>query len=309
MANTYVYNMTDVWANASQQFAAIAMNVTDTASLANSHLIKLQVGSSNRFAVDKTGNVVTASFFGNGTVFAPTLSSNNTISVTNSTSSVVVNTSVVAMGNVASSNTVLSPSSLVFSNSTSTAVLNVSTVALGNSTANSTLSTSQLSVANSTVSVSITNPATLRFANATSTAIVNVSTVAMGNLTANSVLTTNSFAVQNSTASVQVVNPANLFVSTNTGFNLGTSTKAANGSSYLPNGLLANWGWVSANTSTGTITFTTAYSTACYVVTLTPALQASNNAYLTAAPTTTTASVRNQSTGTGSNVYYFALGV
>lgn len=312
MANTYVYNMTDIWANAAQQFAAIGMNVTDTASLANSHLIRLQVGSINRFAVDKTGNVVTASFFGNGTVFAPNVSTNGSISVTNSTSSVVVNTSILSFGNTTTANSSLSATALSLSNSSSVSVVNVSTIALGNTTANTVLTTNSIAVQNSTVSVQVTNPATLRFANATSVSVVNVSTIALGNgttSTANLVLTTSTLAVQNSTASIQIVNPANLTVSSNTGFNLGTSTKAANGSTYLPNGLLLNWGTVAANTTAGLATFTTAYTTAVYSVTLTGREAVANVFYVLAA-NTTTANVRTTSTAAaGSNVYYLAIGV
>lgn len=392
MANTYVYNMSDLWSNASQQYAAIAMNVTDTASLANSHLIKLQVGSVNKFAVDKSGNVVAASFYGNGTVSAPIISTNGSIIAGNSTGNValfydVSNNSVAQFfgnvnnfvqiaftningGNNASADIAVYDTNGLSSNNfinlgiTGTAYSNAAwTVTsasdgylytgntnLGIGTAGSganiiffaggqlaanermritnnsiQISNSSALVANGSNGVSgavlqsngtgiywsntLVNITSVTISNATSTAVANVTTLALGNGSANAVLTTTSLAVQNSTASVQVVNPANLYVSSNTGFNLGSTTKAANGYSYLPNGLLAQWGWVSANTIAGTITFPIAFSSAPYIVQLTPALQASNNAYLTAAPTTTTASVRNQSTGTGSNVYYFALGV
>jgi len=57
MANTFIYQMTDTWANASQEFVAINMNVTDTASTANSALLNLAVGGANQFTVFKAGDV------------------------------------------------------------------------------------------------------------------------------------------------------------------------------------------------------------------------------------------------------------
>lgn len=392
MANTYIYNMSDLWSNSLQQYAAIGMNVTDTASLANSHLIKLQVGSVNKFTVDKSGNVSAASFYGTGTVFAPTVSTNGSIIAGNSTGNAALfydaaNNSVaqffgnvnnfvqiaftnINTGNNASTDFSLYDTNGMLSNNfinlgiTGTAYSNAAwtvtaasdgylytgNTSLGIGVAGATsniiffaggqlaanermritnnsirISNSSALVANGSNGVSgavlqsnsvgvywsntLVNITSVTISNATSTAVANVTTLALGNGSANAVLTTTSLAVQNSTASVQVVNPANLYVSSNTGFNLGTSSKAANGYSYLPNGLLAQWGWVSANTTAGQITFPIAFSATPYTIQLTPALQASNNAYIVAGPNNTTANVRNQSTGTGSNVYYFALGV
>jgi len=424
MANTYVYDMTDLWSNPLLTFNAIKMNVTDSGSSSGSSLLKLEVDGSAKFNVYKDGSFIASymnlsststvanlvcnnilrafnttvsniSFYyeaGNNTIGKYDSNSNNNIKVTftnantgnNSATSlslhdsagiiannfvslgvlgngynqstwtisgassgyvyagntnlvvgtagaanvvffaggtlasnerfritsanqiVITNSSAIVAGGSAGVNNAILTSNvtgvnwtrnidlntLTISNTQST-VVNSTSILLGNtSTANASLSTT-----------------TLTFTNTSSTAVANTSTLALGNGTANAVLTTSSLAVQNSTSSVQIVNPANLYVSNSTGFNLGSATKAANGSSYLPNGLLANWGWVSANTSNSQITFTTAYSTACYVVQLTPAYEAGNNAYLVAPPSTAGANVRNSSTGTGSNVYYFALGV
>lgn len=395
MANTYIYNMSDLWSNAAQQYAAIGMNVTDTASLSTSHLIKLQVGSVNKFAVDKSGNVVAASFYGNGTVSAPTISTNGSIIAGNSTGNAAlfydasnnslaqffgdVNNFVqiaftnINTGNNTSADIAIYDSGGLLTNNfinmgitgnqyanaawtvtaASDGYLYTGNTNLGLGTAGSTaniiffaggqlavnekmritpantiiIANSSALVANGSNGVSgavlqsngtglywsntLVNIQTVTISNTTSTVVANTSSLRLGNTNANTVLTLNSLSIANSSANIQVVNPANLYVSTNTGFNLGIATKAANGSSYLPNGLLANWGWVAANSSTlGTITFTTAYTTACYIVQLTPALQAANNAYLTGAPTTSGATVRNQNATTaGSNVYYFALGV
>ena len=85
MANTYIYNLSDLWSNSLQQYAAIAMNVTDTASLANSHLLRLQVGSVNRFTVGKDGSVLANSVTGTGTISAPIISTNGSILAGNTT--------------------------------------------------------------------------------------------------------------------------------------------------------------------------------------------------------------------------------
>lgn len=55
-----VYELTDTWNNGATTFAAIKMNVTDSASNAASKLLELEVGGSDRFTVDKDGDVVAA---------------------------------------------------------------------------------------------------------------------------------------------------------------------------------------------------------------------------------------------------------
>lgn len=52
-----IYDMTDQWDDGGTAFNAIKMNVTQTASAANSKLIDLQIGGSSKFNVDKDGNV------------------------------------------------------------------------------------------------------------------------------------------------------------------------------------------------------------------------------------------------------------
>lgn len=51
-----IFAMVDTWNNVATTFTAISMNVTDTASHANSLLMQLLVGSANRFALYKDGN-------------------------------------------------------------------------------------------------------------------------------------------------------------------------------------------------------------------------------------------------------------
>lgn len=392
MANTYIYNMSDLWTVPTQQYAAIGMNVTDTASLANSHLLRLQVGSVNRFTIDKTGNAVGASFFGTGTVSAPAITTNGIFTAGNTIGNAAlfydsgnntlaqfnanVNTDIqvtftnINTGNNASADFVLydnlgilannfvnmgingnnfnqatwtinGPSdAYLFTGNTSFAIgtngasSNLVFFTGGTLAANERMRLTNVSViiANSTALVangsngavgavlssngtginwttSFANVSSMTFTNSTSTAVANASNLRIGNGTANSVLTSNSLTIANSSASISIVNPANLTITSNTGLNIGTPTLAANGFSYLPNGLLANWGWVSANTISGTITFTRAFTAVPYSVTLTAAVAAANNPYHSANPTTSGATVRNQSTGTGANVFYFAIGV
>lgn len=57
MTTQNIYDMVDVWNNAGVAFAGIKMNVTDTASLAASLLIDLQVGGVTKFKVDKVGTI------------------------------------------------------------------------------------------------------------------------------------------------------------------------------------------------------------------------------------------------------------
>lgn len=392
MANTYIYNMSDLWTVPTQQYAAIGMNVTDTASLANSHLLRLQVGSVNRFTIDKTGNAVGASFFGTGTVSAPAITTNGIFTAGNTIGNAAlfydsgnntlaqfnanVNTDIqvtftnINTGNNASADFVLydnlgilannfvnmgingnnfnqatwtinGPSdAYLFTGNTSLAIgtngasSNLVFFTGGTLAANERMRLTNVSViiANSTALVangsngavgavlssngtginwttSFANVSSMTFTNSTSTAVANASNLRIGSGTANSVLTSNSLTIANSSASISIVNPANLTITSNTGLNIGTPTLAANGFSYLPNGLLANWGWVSANTISGTITFTRAFTAVPYSVQLTAAVAAANNPYHSATPTTSGATVRNQSTGTGANVFYFAIGV
>lgn len=52
----YLYDLTDTWNAAGTVFNAIRMNVTNSASAVGSKIVSLQVGSTDRFTVDKDGN-------------------------------------------------------------------------------------------------------------------------------------------------------------------------------------------------------------------------------------------------------------
>jgi len=95
-------------------------------------------------------------------------------------------------------------------------------------------------------------------------------------------------------------------LSTNT-LNLGSSTNAANGFTYLPNGFKMNWGWVSANSSTGTVTFSSAYSTNVYVVTATSNSAVATYQAAVVSQNSTSASIRTANVAS-TNVFWQAIG-
>jgi hypothetical protein len=95
-------------------------------------------------------------------------------------------------------------------------------------------------------------------------------------------------------------------LSTNT-LNLGSSTNAANGFTYLPNGFKMNWGWVSANSSTGTVTFSSAYSTNVYVVTATSNSAVETYQAAVVSQNSTSASIRTANVAS-TNVFWQAIG-
>ena len=138
--------------------------------------------------------------------------------------------------------------------------------------------------------------------NPSSLTVVNMVTDTNGSVTAS-----NNFAVSNN---LTVTN--NITISSNNFF-LGTSTLLANGYSYLPNGLKANWGILPAVNTISNAIFTSAFTSVCYGVFFTPQTSnyvGANSVYLSAPATTTSAPVRSVSTvASAANVYYFAIGV
>lgn len=71
MADAYIYALTDLWNDAGTTYHAIKMNVTNSASAADSRLLTLQVGGSDKFYVDKNGNVVAAGTLTSTGAFLP----------------------------------------------------------------------------------------------------------------------------------------------------------------------------------------------------------------------------------------------
>lgn len=111
-------------------------------------------------------------------------------------------------------------------------------------------------------------------------------------------------------ANLQVVGTANVSgvvnFASNT-FNLGTSSKTANGYTWLPNGLLMQWGLVSANSTTGNATFSVAFPTACLSVTANRTVLGANGFCFVPGVNTTVAQIRSAN-NTAVNCYYMAIG-
>lgn len=106
-----------------------------------------------------------------------------------------------------------------------------------------------------------------------------------------------------------VVNSTSMSYNATNTFNLGTASKTANGYTYLPNGLIVQWGRVVAN-STSSVTFPTAFPTACLSVELTgnSTLYVGANVPYVTAFTTTTATVRSTYAAAAASVTYLAIG-
>ena len=134
-----------------------------------------------------------------------------------------------------------------------------------------------------------------------------------GNTTINTAITTAGLFV-NGTATV--ANSTGVYTNTVTinsnTFTLGTSTKAANGYTWLANGLKMNWGTVLSNSSTGDVTFTSAFTTLYNVQATSNSIAVTGSiggfAGVTAA-NSTTATIRVPVSGAQVLVYYMAIGV
>jgi hypothetical protein len=99
-------------------------------------------------------------------------------------------------------------------------------------------------------------------------------------------------------------------VNSNTGLTLGTSDTSANGFTYLPNGLIIQYGSVDANTTVGDITFANVFPTGLYSLTVTTNIAgAYDSTYqsIVIASNTSTANVRTANV-TAKSVRYTAIG-
>jgi hypothetical protein len=150
--------------------------------------------------------------------------------------------------------------------------------------------------------ITVGNSSVNTFVNSTSLVFGNNSaTIKVGNTTINTVANSTGFWANGGTVSASAVKCISNTI------NVGTYTAAANGYTYLPNGFKMNYGYVFANDSVGNATFSSAFATACYVVTAT-----SNTVGATYSPavtvTNTTVAVIRTSNTTAINVYYVAIG-
>ena len=109
-----------------------------------------------------------------------------------------------------------------------------------------------------------------------------------------------------SNASITIANTGEVTFTANVTFS--AATAAANGYTILPGGVKLNWGWVSANSTTGTATFTSAYSSAVYSIQATANTAVATYQAGITASNTTTASIRTAN-ATSTNVFWTAIGV
>jgi hypothetical protein len=202
-------------------------------------------------------------------------------------------TGAVTVGNSTVNSVVSNTGGLVVANSTITTTVDRSVIKIANSTVDTTVSVGGIDVGNSTVNTTI-NSSSVGATGATITALTATS-ISVGNSTVNT--TTNSTIITTTSANV----------STNTGLTLGSFTSAANGYTFLPNGIKMNWGWVSANSTVGDATLTSAFGTAIYNVSA-----ISNTAVATyqagvVGQNTSVVQVRTAN-ATSTNVYWSAIG-
>ena len=195
------------------------------------------------------------------------------------------------------SNNATVANNVLIGNSTVNSVANSTTVSISNSTSEVTATSGSLLVGNSTVNTT-SNSSTIVVSNSTSSITVSEGTIAVGNSTVNT------------TANSSLVNATSVTVNSNTGLTLGTSDTSANGFTYLPNGLIIQYGSVDANTTVGDITFANVFPTGLYSLTVTTNIAgAYDSTYqsIVIASNTSTANVRTGNV-TAKSVSYTAIG-
>ena len=195
------------------------------------------------------------------------------------------------------SNNATVANNVLIGNSTINSVANSTTVSISNSTSEVTATSGSILVGNSTVN-SVANSSNIVVSNSTSSITVSEGTIAVGNSTVNT------------TANSSLVNATSVSVNSNTGLTLGTSDTSANGFTYLPNGLIIQYGSVDANTTVGDITFANVFPTGLYSLIVTTNIAgAYDSTYqsIVIASNTSTANVRTANV-TAKSVSYTAIG-
>lgn len=136
----------------------------------------------------------------------------------------------------------------------------------------------------------------------------NVTISGTGTISGNTVLSGTANVSGNTVISGTANVSGNLTVSTNT-FTLGTSSLTANGYTYLPNGLIFQWGDVVANSTSGNVTFAVAFPTAILQSVCTSNNQLSGEVGIEA-QSTTGLQLRNESSTNPASILvrYLAIG-
>ena len=192
----------------------------------------------------------------------------------------------------------------------------------GNATVNLIVNSTSYIQGNTTVYVT-GNSSTDIFVGINTNTAVNSSVLLIGNATVNATINSTVFTGTANNATnlggiaatgyANVTNPsfANITITTNT-LNLGVSSLTANGYSYLPNGLLMQWGNITLTmnaTTSNTLSFPVAFPHSCFNVSLT-ANNATGETMALIAVSTTTATVLGYFSGpvTARNFYWSAIG-
>jgi hypothetical protein len=115
------------------------------------------------------------------------------------------------------------------------------------------------------------------------------------------------FTFNKATNNVTIAN--NLTNSANA-FNLGSASPAANGFTFLPNGILLQWGWRAANSTSAFISFPVSFPTTCFSVVAVSNTGASGNKTFVPGITqqNTSGCTILTSNATASNVHWIAVG-
>lgn len=194
--------------------------------------------------------------------------------------------------------------------------LTTTTVNTANGSTDLTLMTGNVSSAS--IVVRTNGSLTVRANSTVNTITVNSSTIttntatflANGNFIANGVANLYSNTTVNASLTVaNVLTVTNSVVFATNSFTMGASSVANPGYTRLPNGLLLQWGNVTVNSTSGTITFPAAFS-AVYSISATSAANTQQNMPAITAITTTTATVRNANTSNPATAvaYWMAIG-
>ena len=191
----------------------------------------------------------------------------------------------------------------------------------GSVTGGITVNTTNIIIGNSTVNVS-TNSTHFFAGNSTVYGLGNSTVDALLSPNGNSILTPTSLTINSASGTGSIVlgntsactsigigtiSAANATLTTNT-FTLGTSTSAANGYTYLPNGIRMMWGWVASNSTVGAITFTPAFATNAYSITATGNTPGTTYEPAVTGWTKSAATVLTTNVAT-INVFWMAIGV
>jgi hypothetical protein len=275
-ANTFVGNV-----------VAISVNAT-SAVIASSNVV---INSSGLAVANATGGISVGATGGTANAF---LANTSTITVGNSSVNTFMNTSHFYSGN-----------STIYGVGNNTAESLVSVNFYGAGQYTQTYVTAANVFVGNTTNYGFGNSTVELLYTATAQTVMTATTMSVGgNTTAQTYINSTAVLVGNSTAGL--VNTYQATVVSNT-LTLGTSTSAANGYTYLPNGLKMNWGWVSSNSSVGAVTFTSAYTTNAYVVTATSNSTVATYGAAVTAWTKTGATVLTANV-TATNVFWTAIG-